>query len=73
MTVKSLAVAAMLTVAAAAPGFANDFGVATMSQGTLSFSTGSVIARVMSQEMGLDAVVQPNSGGNDPHSAGQCR
>lgn len=51
-------------VAGLAPlaGLAQTIGLGTMSQGTLSFSTGSVIAKVMNEEMGLEALVQPNSG-----------
>ena len=41
---------------------AQNVGVGTMSQGTISFSTGSVIAKVMKEKMGLEARVQPNSG-----------
>lgn len=41
---------------------AETVGVGTMSQGTLSYSTGSALAKVMNEEMGLQARVQPNSG-----------
>jgi len=41
---------------------ADTVGVGTMSQGTLSFSTGSVIAKVMNEHMDIEALVQPNSG-----------
>ncbi|MFZ9894966.1 MAG: TAXI family TRAP transporter solute-binding subunit [Burkholderiaceae bacterium] len=41
---------------------ADTVGVGTMSQGTISFTTGSVIAKVMNEKMGLQARVQPNSG-----------
>lgn len=41
---------------------AETVGVGTMSQGTISYSTGSALAKVMNEEMGLQARVQPNSG-----------
>lgn len=41
---------------------ADTVGLGTMSQGTLSFSTGSVIAKVMNEKIGLEARVQPNTG-----------
>lgn len=41
---------------------ADTVGVGTMSQGTLSFSTGSVIAKLMNERLGLESRVQPNTG-----------
>jgi TRAP transporter TAXI family solute receptor len=41
---------------------AGTVGVGTMAQGTLSFSTGSVIAKLMNEQLGLEARVQPNTG-----------
>lgn len=54
-------VAAVLAIggAASAQGV---IGVGTMSQGTLSYTTGSVIAQMMSERLGLQARVQPSSG-----------
>jgi uncharacterized protein len=37
-------------------------GIGTMAPGSLSYSTGSVIAELMVQELGLETRVQPNSG-----------
>ncbi|MGF1659054.1 MAG: TAXI family TRAP transporter solute-binding subunit [Rubrimonas sp.] len=56
-----IAVAALLALAgpAAAQGV---IGVGTMSQGTLSYTTGSVIAQMMNERLALQARVQPNSG-----------
>ena len=36
--------------------------VGTMAQGMVRFSTGSVLAKVMNEKMGLEARVQPTSG-----------
>jgi TRAP transporter TAXI family solute receptor len=55
------AIAASWLAAAGAAG-AQTVGVGTMPQGTLSFSTGSVIAKVMKEAMDVEARVQPNSG-----------
>lgn len=55
-------IAAVLAVALAPSAHAGTVGVGTMAQGTVSFSTGSVIAKVMNEKMGLEARVQPNSG-----------
>jgi uncharacterized protein len=51
-----------LSLAMIASAGAQNVGVGTMSQGTISYSTGSVIAKVMKENMGLEARVQPNSG-----------
>lgn len=53
---------AALAIVGAPPAQADTVGVGTMSQGTLSFSTGSVIAKIMKEKMGMEARVQPNSG-----------
>jgi len=50
------------TLFAAAPVVAQNVDIGTMSQGTLSYSTGSAIAQVLQQQGGLNARVQPNSG-----------
>ncbi len=55
-------VVAALAIAGASSALADTVGVGTMSQGTLSFSTGSVIAKVMKERMGMEARVQPNTG-----------
>jgi hypothetical protein len=51
-------------VLAAPPGARADetVGVGTMAQGTLSFSTGSVLAQVLNNKAGLETRVQPNTG-----------
>jgi len=41
---------------------AQSVGVGTMSQGTMSYSSGSSIAKVIAEKAGLQARVQPNSG-----------
>ena len=41
---------------------ADTVGIATMSQGTLGFSTGSAIAKVINEKLGLETRVQPNTG-----------
>jgi len=53
--------AAML-LAAPAIATAQTVGMGTMSQGTLSFSTGSVISQVLNETAGLETRVQPNTG-----------
>jgi TRAP transporter TAXI family solute receptor len=61
MNVKSMVLTGLLFAASAV--HANSLvGVGTMAQGTLSYTTGSVIAKVMKEKMGLEARVQPNSG-----------
>lgn len=47
-----------------APGLvmAQTVGVGTMPQGTVSFSTGSAIAKVLNETAGLETRVQPNTG-----------
>lgn len=56
--------ATLVTAAAAMPfsAAAQTVGVGTMSQGTISYTTGSVISRVMAENMQLQARVQPSSG-----------
>ncbi|TGG95055.1 TAXI family TRAP transporter solute-binding subunit [Natronospirillum operosum] len=56
--------AALVVAALALPAhaLAQTVGVGTMSQGTISYTTGSVISRVMNEDMGLQARVQPSSG-----------
>ncbi len=51
-----------LSMTASASAWADTVGLGTMSQGTLSFSTGSVIARVINDKAGLETRVQPNTG-----------
>jgi len=41
---------------------AQNLGLGTMSQGTLSFTTGTVLAKVLNENTDLEARVQPNSG-----------
>lgn len=41
---------------------AQTMGVGTMPQGSLSYATGSAVAKLMSDTLGLSARVQPNSG-----------
>ena len=61
MNVKSMVLTGLLFMASAV--HANSIvGVGTMSQGTMSYTTGSVIAKVMKEKMKLEARVQPNSG-----------
>jgi len=65
LTVALCALAPGLTLCALAPGLAaaqGVIGVGTMSQGSISFSTGSVIAQMMTERLGLQARVLPNSG-----------
>src|SRR5215510_6162811 len=47
---------------AAAPAPAQTYGIGTMQPGTLNHSTGSTIARVMQQKLGLQTRVQPMAG-----------
>lgn len=54
----AVAAAAALPLGAAA----QTVGVGTMSQGTISYTTGSVLSRVMNEDMGMQARVQPSSG-----------
>lgn len=53
-----LALAVGLTSTAAA----QSVGIGTMSQGTMSYSSGSAIAKVVAEKTGMQARVQPNSG-----------
>jgi TRAP transporter TAXI family solute receptor len=53
---------ALLAATLVPSAHAGTVGVGTMAQGTVSFSTGSVLAKVMNEKMGLEARVQPNSG-----------
>ena len=53
-----LALAATLTGNA----LAQNVGVGTMSQGTMSYSSGSAVAKVIAEKAGMQARVQPNSG-----------
>ncbi len=57
----SAAVLAICLWAGAAPA-QGVLGVGTMSQGTLSYTTGSVLAQMMTERLGMQARVQPNSG-----------
>ncbi|NCO16058.1 MAG: TAXI family TRAP transporter solute-binding subunit [Alphaproteobacteria bacterium] len=59
------AIALSLCALAFSPGAGSAqgvIGVGTMSQGSISFSTGSVIAQMMTERLGLQARVLPNSG-----------
>ena len=58
---KRLVGAAALSVTLAAPGAAQQLGIATMGQGTSGYSMGTAIARVLSDN-GIGALVQPNAG-----------
>jgi len=51
-----------LIIASSAVAQASTVGVGTMPQGTISYTTGSVIAKVMNEKMGMQSRVQPNSG-----------
>lgn len=53
-----LALAASLTGTA----LAQSVGVGTMSQGTMSYSAGSAVAKVLAEQAKMQARVQPNSG-----------
>jgi len=55
------AVLALVMVAGQGAG-ADTIGLGTMSQGTLSFSTGSVIGKVLNDKAGLEMRVLPNTG-----------
>lgn len=54
--------AAALAVGLAASAQADTVGLGTMPQGTLGYSTGSAIARVLNEKMDIGAILQPNSG-----------
>lgn len=58
----SLATALALTFAIVGSAMAQTVGIGTMSQGTISYGSGSVLARVLNTEMGMQARVQPNAG-----------
>ena len=57
---RALALATGLLLAGAAA--AQTYGIGTMQPGTLNHSTGSTIARVMQQKLGLQTRVQPMAG-----------
>ena len=59
--IRNLTLGAVMASAAALAA-AQNVGVGTMSQGTISFSTGSVIAKVMKENMAIESRVQPYSG-----------
>lgn len=46
----------------AGSAWAQSVGVGTMSQGTMSYSSGSAIAKLLTEKAGVQARVQPNSG-----------
>jgi TRAP transporter TAXI family solute receptor len=52
----------MLGVGIVGPATAQSIGVGTMSQGTMSYSTGSAIAKVITEKAKVQARVQPNTG-----------
>jgi TRAP transporter TAXI family solute receptor len=58
----SLAAATLMSVAFVSTAQAQTVGIGTMPQGTVSYSSGSVLARVLATEMGMQARVQPNAG-----------
>ena len=62
MRVLKFMIAAAIVILVAQHAKADTVGLGTMSQGTLSFSTGSVIAKVLNGKAGLEARVQPNTG-----------
>ena len=55
-------VAGALSIAIGTSAQAENLGLGTMSQGTLSFTTGTVLAKVLNENTDLEARVQPNSG-----------
>ena len=57
-----LLVAGAVSVASWTAAQAENLGLGTMSQGTLSFTTGTVLAKVLNEKTDLEARVQPNSG-----------
>jgi TRAP transporter TAXI family solute receptor len=59
---RRLAAAVVLPLLAAAPAAAQTYGIGTMQPGTLNHTTGSTIARVMQQKLGLQTRVQPMAG-----------
>jgi TRAP transporter TAXI family solute receptor len=54
--------AALGLIFGAAAAHAQTMGIGTMPQGSLSYATGAAVAKVMSENLGLSARVQPNSG-----------
>lgn len=60
--ISTLAAGLMVGLGLLGTAQAQTVGVGTMSQGTISYSTGSALAKVMNEDMGLQARVQPNSG-----------
>ena len=57
-----LLLAGAVSVASWTAAQAENLGLGTMSQGTLSFTTGTVLAKVLNEKTDLEARVQPNSG-----------
>ncbi|MEK9622650.1 MAG: TAXI family TRAP transporter solute-binding subunit [Alphaproteobacteria bacterium] len=55
-------VASAVSIAFWTSAHAENLGLGTMSQGTLSFTTGTVLAKVLNENTDLEARVQPNSG-----------
>ncbi len=53
---------ATLGAAVSSPASAQTYGVATMQPGTLNYTSGSAIAKVMQQSLNLQTRVQPNAG-----------
>lgn len=51
-----------LALGLAGTAMAQNVGVGTMSQGTMSYSSGSAIAKLIAEKTGMQARVQPNSG-----------
>ncbi len=51
-----------LTFSLTGTAMAQNVGVGTMSQGTMSYSSGSAIAKLLTEKAGMQARVQPNSG-----------
>ncbi len=50
---------------AAGPAGAQTYGFGTMGEGTNSYSIGSAITKLMVEELGLEARVQPSGGTTD--------
>ncbi|MEL0132718.1 MAG: hypothetical protein VW830_04625, partial [Rhodobiaceae bacterium] len=60
--IATLLVAGAVSVASWTAAQAENLGLGTMSQGTLSFTTGTVLAKVLNENTDLEARVPPTSG-----------
>lgn len=65
MKLLTTAVVAVVLGTAGLSAQAQTYGFGTMGQGTNSFSTGSAIAKLMVEDLGLQARVQPSGGTTD--------